>query len=96
MEKKYKPAKCNLLCRNEPRGGNSIFTEGSTPGKVVGPLPLGSILRVQVSLLRVIPKGHTPGRWRLIVDLCSSDRNSVNDCMYHFAWADQRENQGYI
>jgi hypothetical protein len=27
----------------------------------------------------VIPKGHTPGRWRLITDLSYPEGNSVND-----------------
>ena len=27
----------------------------------------------------VVPKGHTPGKWRLITDLSHPDGNSVND-----------------
>ena len=34
---------------------------------------------VQVSPFGVIPKGHTPGKWRLIVDLSSPSGSSVND-----------------
>ena len=48
-------------------------------GRVVGPLPVGSIPGVQVSPFGVIPKGHTPGKLRLIIDLSSPSGYSVND-----------------
>ena len=32
-----------------------------------------------ISPFGVIPKGHTPGKWRLIVDLSSPKGGSVND-----------------
>ena len=35
--------------------------------------------RVQISRFGVIPKGHTPGRWRLILDLSFPEGSSVND-----------------
>ena len=34
---------------------------------------------VQISKFGVIPKGHSPGKWRLIVDLSSPASHSVND-----------------
>ena len=33
----------------------------------------------QVSRFGAIPKGHTPGKWRLIVDLSAPEGHSVND-----------------
>ena len=51
-------------------------------GGVVGPLPVGSIPGVQVSPVGVIPKGHTPGKWRLIVDLSSPSGCSINDDIF--------------
>ena len=39
----------------------------------------GSVTGVQVSPCGVIPKGHAPGKWRLIVDLSSPQGASVND-----------------
>lgn len=39
-------------------------------GRVVGPLESEVASEVtQVSRFGVFPKGHTPGKWRLIVDL---------------------------
>ena len=48
-------------------------------GQVVGPLIPTSVAGVQVSPLRVIPKSHQPGKWRLIVDLSAPEGHSVND-----------------
>ena len=48
-------------------------------GRVLGPLQVGSIPGVQVSPFGVILKGHTPGKWRLIVDPSSPKGSSVND-----------------
>ena len=48
-------------------------------GRVLGPLQVGSIPGVQVSPFGVILKGHTPGKWRLIVDLSSPKGSSVID-----------------
>ena len=57
--------------RNKPRCGTAYLQEEVTVGRVMGPLQVGSISRVQVSPFGVIPKSHTPGKWRLIVDLSS-------------------------
>ena len=75
-----KSAKCNLLSvdRN-PEVVTAYLQEEVTLGRVLGPLPVGSIPEVQVSPFGVIPKGHTPGKWRLIVDLSSPNGSSVND-----------------
>ena len=51
-------------------------------GRVVGPLPVESISGVQVSPFGVILKGHTPGKWRLIVDLSSPSGCSINDGIF--------------
>ena len=34
---------------------------------------------LQISRMGVIPKGHIPGKWRLITDLSFPPGNSVND-----------------
>ncbi len=47
-------------------------------GRVVGPLPPGA-LEVQISRFGVIPKGHQPGKWRLIVDLSYPKGACVNE-----------------
>lgn len=50
-----------------------------TLGHVVGPLPPRQVPGVHISPFRVIPKGHTPGKWQLIVDLSSPAGGSIND-----------------
>ena len=49
-------------------------------GRILGPFSPNDIEPpVQVSRFGVIPKGHTPGKWRLILDLSSPEGESVND-----------------
>ena len=75
-----KPAKYNLLLAGmNPELVTAYLQEEVLLGRVVGPLPLGAIPKVQVSPFGIIPKGHTPGKWKLIVNLSSPDENSVND-----------------
>ena len=45
-------------------------------GHLLGPVPRAS---THVSRMGVIPKGHTPGRWRVITDLSHPPGASVND-----------------
>jgi len=37
-------------------------------GRVMGPFPLGSVPGIQISLVGVTFKGHTPGRWKVTVE----------------------------
>ena len=46
---------------------------------MIGPLPRRLEDLCHVSRIGVIPKGHTPGRWRLITDLSFPEAASVND-----------------
>ena len=50
-----------------------------TANKVIGPFPLEVLPGLQISRIGVIPKGHIPGKWRLITDLSFPPGNSVND-----------------
>ena len=50
-----------------------------TAGCILGPFSPGSILLGQINQLGVVPKGHTPGKWRLIADLSFVEGASVND-----------------
>ena len=75
-----KSAKCNLLSADRnPEVVTAYLQEEVTLGRVLGPLPVGSIPEVQVSPFGVTLKGHTPGKSRLIVDLSSPNGSSVND-----------------
>ena len=47
--------------------------------RVIGPLPLGLVPRLQVSSFKVIPKKNQPNKWRLILDLSHPAEVSVND-----------------
>ena len=49
-------------------------------GRILGPFASHDLESpVQISWFGVIPKGHVPGKWRLILDLSHPDRASVND-----------------
>lgn len=47
-------------------------------GRMMGPFPI-SDQRVHINHMGVVPKGHTPGRWRLITDLSFPEHSSVNE-----------------
>ena len=48
-------------------------------GRIADITDKAGLLPIQISPLGVIPKKHTPGKWRLIVDLSSPKDFSVND-----------------
>ena len=48
-------------------------------GRVLGPFHPGSVPGLHLNRMGVVPKGHTPGRWRLITDLSHPEGGSVND-----------------
>ena len=54
-------------------------------GRILGPVPIPSGPRARVGTgfqfnrMGVVPKGHTPGKWRLITDLSFPEGASVND-----------------
>jgi len=58
---------------------SSYIKEEVSLGQLVGPLPQEVATQVHISPISVIPKGHTPGKWCLIVDLSSPPGSSVND-----------------
>ena len=48
-------------------------------GRMLGPLPQSMAEGLHVNRMGVIPKGHAPGKWRLITDLSFPERGNVND-----------------
>ena len=50
-------------------------------GRVLGSIEPEVAAAVQVNRFRLIPKGHQPGKWRLIVDLSFPRGCSVNDAI---------------
>ena len=55
------------------------ITEEVTQHRVIGPLPRSAIPLAHISRFGVIPKRHTPNKWRLVVDLSHPTGHSVND-----------------
>ena len=48
-------------------------------GRIAGPFSSPLLPHLHISRFGVIPKKHQPGKWRLILNLSSSDGHSVND-----------------
>lgn len=55
------------------------IAEEITQHRVVGPFSKSAVPRAHISRFGVIPKRHTPNKWRLIVDLSHPAGHSVND-----------------
>ena len=55
------------------------LTKECAKRRVIGPLPLGLVPRLQVSSFGVIPKKNQPNKWWLILDLSHPAEVSVND-----------------
>ena len=46
---------------------------------MIGPLPTDVAQLIHRNRIGIVPKGHTPGKWRLITDLSFPPGFSVND-----------------
>ena len=62
-----------------PEVVEQYLTDEISAGRMIGPFSESDIPGCQISRMGVIPKGHTPGRWRLITDLSFPPGASVND-----------------
>ena len=62
-----------------PEAIDSYIGTETQEGRMLGPFPPGRIRGLHINRMGVVPKGHTPGRWRLITDLSHPEGNSVND-----------------
>ena len=58
---------------------DSYISSETREGRMLGPFPPGCIEGLQINRMGMVPKGHTPGRWRLITDLSYPEGNNVND-----------------
>lgn len=79
---KLRPSRCNLKSALEhPTVVKNYLSQEALQQAVLGPFAQQDIkhLGIHVSKFGVIPKKHTPGKWRLIVDLSSPEKRSVND-----------------
>ena len=68
-----------LSADSNPEVVSRYLQEEVALGRVVGPLSPEEVPGIHISPFGVIPKGHVPGKWRLIVDLSSPAGKSVND-----------------
>ena len=71
--------------RNTPSAGEhadvveQYLSKEISAGRISGPFPIGTVRGLQINRMGVIPKGHTPGKWRLITALAFPPLASVND-----------------
>ena len=61
---------------------NAHITTELQAGQLVGPLTPIAQSQVHVSPIGLVPKGHTAGKWRMIVDLSYPHSCSVNNGMF--------------
>ena len=72
-----RPAFHNMPSADEhPEVVEDYISKERKAGRLIGPLTNSDI---HINRVGVIPKGHTPGRWRLITDLSHPREWSVND-----------------
>ena len=72
-----RPARRNMPSADaHPSVVEDYIDKEKKAGRIIGPL---SIPDIHINRIGVIPKGHTPGRWRLITDLSHPCDMSVND-----------------
>ena len=58
---------------------SNFLTAELRAGRVLGPVDSELLSSIHTNKFGLVPKGHQPGRWRLIVDLSSPKGASVND-----------------
>ena len=64
---------------SHPQVVEEYLREEVSLGRVIGPLPPPLQTSCHKSRFGVIPKGHQPNKWRLIVDLSFPKGHSIND-----------------
>ena len=65
--------------RLHPAAISSYLSKEVDGRRMSGPFLPGQIPGLHINRMGVVPKGHTPGRWRLITDLSHPEGGSVND-----------------
>ena len=85
------PASHNLpSARDHAEVVEQYLTDEISAGRVIGPFSFDEVPGIQINRMGVIPKGHTPGRWRLITDLSFPPNACINDgidselCFLHY------------
>ena len=74
------PAPSNMQsARLHPTVISDYISKEVEEGRMFGPFLPGQIPVLHINRMGVVPKGRTPGRWRLITDLSHPEGVSVND-----------------
>ena len=64
----------NMQSANEHTSVVDEYLKGKMQGgRILGPFPQESVPAIQINRLGFIPKGHTPGKWQLIMNLSFSE-----------------------
>ncbi len=65
---------------------DEFITTELAAGRILGSVEPGSSHSIHINSFGLLPKGHTPGKWRLIVDLSFPAGGSVNPglCSLHY------------
>ena len=75
-----RPARRNMpSAAAHPEVISKYVEDEISEGRIFGPFPKGAIPKLQINRMGVIPKGHTPGKWRMVTDLSFPEGASVND-----------------
>ena len=71
---------CNMPSAAEQVAAVDEYVEGEFAARrFVGPYDPASCPNVHINRIGAVPKGHTPGKWRIITDLSFPAKRSVND-----------------
>ncbi len=81
----YGLAKCTsavsnmALASERPSVIEEFLASETEAGRVLGPVEPDRTSSIHINRFGLVPKGHIPGKWRLIVDLSFPEGSSVND-----------------
>ena len=75
----FTPCPRVVISRCSSSSDHKYIRKEAAAGRFVGPIAEDQAQFDHISKFGVIPKGHIPGKWRLITDLLSLGGLSVND-----------------
>ena len=71
---------CNMPPATKQVAAVNMYVEGELAARCfVGPYDPALCPNVHINRVGAVPKGHTPGKWRIITDLSFPAQGSVND-----------------
>ena len=79
----------HAFCCSHPDVISKCVGDEVSGGRIFGPFLKGAIVNLQINRIGVVPKGHTPGKWRMITDLSFPDGASVKLCSLQYTIVDR-------